>query len=69
MEQYTQQPKGMAVRLAVDLGLHLDVHDYTEAGIIGPEEEELRSTVFWGAFVHDRYDILHELSITSVLRM
>jgi hypothetical protein len=47
---------GIAMRLAIDLGLHLDVHDYTEAGIISKEEERLRSTVFWGAFVYDRYD-------------
>jgi hypothetical protein len=53
----------MAVRLAVDLGLHLDVHDYTESGIISPEEEKLRSTVFWGAFVHDRYEILQNFQL------
>jgi hypothetical protein len=45
----------MAVRLAVDLGLHLDAGDYVKGGIIDQEEADLRSTVFWGAFVHDRY--------------
>ena len=45
---------GMAVRLAVDLGLHLDLQSYVDAGVIDHEEAVIRSTVFWGAFVHDR---------------
>lgn len=45
---------GMAVRVAVDLGLHLDPQPYVEAGIIEPEEAMLRNEVWGGVFVHDR---------------
>ncbi|KNG48363.1 hypothetical protein TW65_04885 [Stemphylium lycopersici] len=45
---------GMAVRLATDLGLHLDSQFYVDAGIIGEEEASLRKVVFWGVFIHER---------------
>lgn len=45
---------GMAVRLATDLGLHLDNQIYVDAGILDPEEATLRRVVFWGAFIHER---------------
>lgn len=45
---------GMAVRLATDLGLHLDSQKYLDAGIIDYEEALLRRVVFWGAFIHER---------------
>ncbi|KAF2009748.1 hypothetical protein BU24DRAFT_312985, partial [Aaosphaeria arxii CBS 175.79] len=45
---------GMAVRLALDLGLHLDNEVYVDAGILSPEEATLRRVVFWGAFIHER---------------
>ncbi|KAH7068282.1 fungal-specific transcription factor domain-containing protein [Paraphoma chrysanthemicola] len=45
---------GMAVRLATDLGLHLDNQAYVDAGILDPEEATLRRVVFWGAFIHER---------------
>tara|TARA_R110002003_G_scaffold171_3_gene13890 strand:- start:53930 stop:55651 length:1722 start_codon:yes stop_codon:yes gene_type:complete len=45
---------GMAVRLATDLGLHLDNQAYVDAGILEPEEATLRRVVFWGAFIHER---------------
>lgn len=41
---------GMAVRLAVDLGLHLDPPE--EAGI-GPEERRLNRLVFWSVVLLD----------------
>ncbi|KAL5117988.1 hypothetical protein ACEQ8H_004133 [Pleosporales sp. CAS-2024a] len=45
---------GMAVRLATDLGLHLDNQIYLDAGIIDHEEALARRVVFWGAFIHER---------------
>ncbi|USP78019.1 putative nitrogen assimilation transcription factor nit-4 [Curvularia clavata] len=45
---------GMAVRLATDLGLHLDNQVYVDAGIIDAEEATLQRVVFWGAFIHER---------------
>lgn len=46
---------GMAMRLAVDLGLHIEVQEPSNDTSIDPEEERLRSRIFWGAFIHDRY--------------
>lgn len=45
---------GMAVRLAVDLGLHLDPQPYVNAGMIQEEEAAVRKVVWGGVFVHDR---------------
>jgi hypothetical protein len=45
---------GMAVRLATDLGLHLDSQIYLDAGIIDHEKVLARRVVFWGAFIHER---------------
>lgn len=45
---------GMAVRLATDLGLHLDSQIYLDVGIIDQEEALSRRVVFWGAFIHER---------------
>lgn len=44
----------MAVRLAVDLGLHLDPEPYVQAGVITREEEMIRKVIWGGVFVHDR---------------
>lgn len=44
----------MAVRLAVDLGLHLDPQPYVDAGMIEEEEASVRKVVWGGVFVHDR---------------
>jgi hypothetical protein len=44
----------MAVRLGVDLGLHLDPAPYVQAGIISVEEGMIRKVVWGGVFVHDR---------------
>ena len=45
----------MAMRLAFDLGLHLDMIPYVEKGIISAEECEIRRTVFWGAYLNEQY--------------
>ncbi|OAP65349.1 hypothetical protein AYL99_01321 [Fonsecaea erecta] len=45
---------GMAVRLAVDLGLHLDPEPYVQAGLITSEEGMVRKVIWSGVFVHDR---------------
>lgn len=45
---------GMAVRLATDLGLHVDAQNFVREGIITQEEADMRSMIFWGTFVHDR---------------
>jgi hypothetical protein len=45
---------GMAVRLSADLGLHLDVRQYVEAGAVNNEEARIRNLVWWGVFTHDR---------------
>jgi Fungal specific transcription factor domain len=44
----------MAVRLSADLGLHLDVRQYVEAGVVSEEEAMIRNLVWWGVFTHDR---------------
>jgi Fungal specific transcription factor domain len=46
---------GMAMRLAVDLGLHLDVGRYILAGLLNQKEAHLRQTAFWGTYIVDRY--------------
>ncbi len=44
----------MAVRLAVDLGLHLDPEPYVEMNLISTEEGMIRKVIWAGVFVHDR---------------
>lgn len=45
---------GMAMRLAFDLGLHLDMSSYVSDGSISAVEAELRRMVFWGAYTLDQ---------------
>lgn len=45
---------GMAMRLAFDLGLHLDMTSYVRDGTINEAEADLRSVVFWGAYTLDQ---------------
>ncbi|KAF2105284.1 fungal-specific transcription factor domain-containing protein [Lophiotrema nucula] len=45
---------GMAMRLATDLGLHLDTQSYVVAGLLDSEEAIIRRVVFWGTFIHER---------------
>ncbi|KAK1763981.1 fungal-specific transcription factor domain-containing protein, partial [Phialemonium atrogriseum] len=44
---------GMALRLSVDLGLHLDLADHCRSGMLSPRDVEARRTTFWGVFIHD----------------
>ncbi|KAJ5518223.1 hypothetical protein N7453_000645 [Penicillium expansum] len=45
---------GMAMRLATDLGLHMDAAPFAERGLIDLEEARLRSSTFWGTYAHER---------------
>jgi hypothetical protein len=42
------------MRLAFDLGLHLDMSPYVSDGSISAAEAELRRKVFWGAYTLDQ---------------
>ncbi|KAE9573443.1 hypothetical protein CGMCC3_g10266 [Colletotrichum fructicola] len=50
---------GMAMRLAFDLALHVDMTPYVRTGSISQEEADLRKTVFWGAYTVDHLWGLH----------
>jgi hypothetical protein len=43
------------MRLAFDLGLHLDMTPYLESGIISAEECKLRRTIFWAAYLNEQF--------------
>ncbi|KAH6976603.1 fungal-specific transcription factor domain-containing protein [Ilyonectria destructans] len=45
---------GMAVRIAIDLGLHVSTGSYVDAGSMSVEEARGRSVAFWGSFAIDR---------------
>jgi hypothetical protein len=42
------------MRLAFDLGLHLDMTPYVEKGKMTPLEAEVRRIAFWGSYVADQ---------------
>ncbi|RDW78831.1 uncharacterized protein DSM5745_05683 [Aspergillus mulundensis] len=44
---------GMAIRLAFNLALHLDMSSYVSSGVISTAEADLRRTVFWAAYTVD----------------
>ena len=44
---------GMSMRLAFDLGLHVDMAPYVEKGLITEAEAEIRRITFWGSFLVD----------------
>lgn len=48
---------GMAMRLATDLGLHIDAAPFAERGLMDLEEVRLRSATFWGTYTHERYTV------------
>ncbi|OJD29688.1 fungal specific transcription [Diplodia corticola] len=64
---------GMAVRLAIDFGLHTSAKPYVEAGTMSIEEARGRSVAFWGAFATDRMwglylgRPLHDISATVTM--
>lgn len=45
---------GMAVSLAFDLGLHLDVSSYVKSGEISQAEAEQRYHAFWSTYITER---------------
>lgn len=45
---------GMAVRLALDQGLHQDPQNYVDRGIISPAEAALRVEIWGGVYLHER---------------
>lgn len=45
---------GMAMRLSLDLGLHIDMSDFVAQGSISKAEADLRCKVFWGAYTMDQ---------------
>ncbi|KAL2855687.1 fungal-specific transcription factor domain-containing protein [Aspergillus pseudodeflectus] len=46
---------GMAMRLAFDLGLHLDMAPYVERGTILGEDAEARQVTFWAAYMSEQF--------------
>ncbi|KAL4883235.1 fungal-specific transcription factor domain-containing protein [Aspergillus karnatakaensis] len=44
---------GMAIRLAFNLALHLDMSSYASKGLVTVTDANLRRTVFWAAFITD----------------
>ncbi|KAL2832599.1 fungal-specific transcription factor domain-containing protein [Aspergillus cavernicola] len=46
---------GMAMRLAFDLGLHLDMAPYVERGTIPYKNYEVRRTTFWAVYVSEQF--------------
>lgn len=45
---------GMAFRMALDLGLHLDSTRLVELGYLSDEQYKVRAITFWGLFIFDR---------------
>lgn len=45
---------GMAMRLAFDLGLHLDMTPYVEKGTIPYVNYEVRRTTFWAVYMNEQ---------------
>lgn len=48
----------MAIRLAFNLALHVDMSSYVFSGVIAPADADLRRMVFWAAYTVDQYDFL-----------
>ncbi|KAI0974639.1 fungal-specific transcription factor domain-containing protein [Xylaria arbuscula] len=44
---------GMALRLSLDLSLHIDLSSFVARGALSHEEVSIRQTVFWGAYTAD----------------
>lgn len=49
------KPKGMALRLAFDLALHIDLSSYVARGSVTAADAKLRRTVFWAAYMVDQF--------------
>jgi hypothetical protein len=48
----------MALRLAFDLALHLDLSSYVARGSVSTTDAKLRRTVFWAAYMVDQ-SVIH----------
>ncbi|KUL90896.1 hypothetical protein ZTR_00961 [Talaromyces verruculosus] len=46
---------GMSMRLAYDLGLHLDMATYVQRGSMTPIEAKVRRIAFWGSYIADHF--------------
>lgn len=44
----------MAIRLALNLALHLDMSEYVSKGFISAADADPRRTIFWAAYVVDQ---------------
>lgn len=44
---------GMAIRLALTLGLHTSTHRYVEEGKMTAAEANARNVTMWGSFLND----------------
>lgn len=53
------------MRLAFDLGLHLDMTQYIKQGDISPHEADVRRAAFWGSYMADQY-ATHHLNMLSI---
>ena len=51
------------MRLAFDLGLHLDMAPYVVRGTIPPENAEVRRMTFWAVYMSEQQVSLTVLSI------
>ncbi|PYI09598.1 fungal-specific transcription factor [Aspergillus sclerotiicarbonarius CBS 121057] len=47
--------EGMAMRLTLDLGLHLEMAPYVEKGIIPHQDAEVRRMVFWAVYLNEQF--------------
>lgn len=45
---------GMAMRLAFDLALHVDMTPHVAKGLLTAEEADVRRDVFWGTYTIDQ---------------
>lgn len=45
---------GMAIRMALEMGYHLDCSSWVEKNLMSQEEADMRKTTFWGCFVFER---------------
>lgn len=53
----------MAMRLAVDFGLHVSTKAYVEAGSMSAEEARGRSVAFWGSYATDQYVLTSTVTV------
>ncbi|KAG9953639.1 hypothetical protein KCU85_g1154, partial [Aureobasidium melanogenum] len=57
---------GNAIRMAHNLGLHMDCSAWVAAGLISEEEAEVRKVTWWGCFVVDNYAPNSKLTVSDI---